>query len=64
MFVSYVLRVRPEEIEPDRLTAQIEAVATGERAIVHSSDEIIDFVIATLGAQHTSVLEARAQVER
>lgn len=64
MFVSYILRVRPGEAEPGHLTAQIEAVATGERSIVHSPDEIMGFITTTIDAQHATVLMARGHVDQ
>jgi hypothetical protein len=39
MFVSYVLRVRPEGLKDGRLTGEVEAVATGQRFAVRSVGE-------------------------
>jgi hypothetical protein len=47
MFISYVFRLRAEGSRRELFTAEIEAVGTGRRAIVHTADELIDFVMGT-----------------
>jgi hypothetical protein len=49
MFVSYVLRVRPEGVTDGRFAGEIEAVATGQRFAVRSIDELVAFVLETVG---------------
>lgn len=51
MFVSYVLRVRPETMREGRLTGEVEAVATGQRYAVRSLDELLAFVVETIGEE-------------
>jgi len=48
MFVSYVLRVRPEGVREGRFAGEIEAVATGQRFAVRSIDELVAFVLETV----------------
>lgn len=48
MFISYVLRLRPERLAEDQFTGEMEAVATGQRSIVHSMEEAFDFVLSTV----------------
>ncbi|HXW39477.1 MAG TPA: hypothetical protein VEJ44_07265 [Acidimicrobiales bacterium] len=47
MFVSYVLRVRPESLKDGRFAGEVEAVATGQRFAVRSADELLAFVLET-----------------
>jgi hypothetical protein len=51
MFVSYVLRVRPEGVRDGRFAGEIEAVATGQRFAVRSVDELVAFVLETVGEE-------------
>jgi hypothetical protein len=48
MFVSYVLRVRPESLSKRRFVGEVEAVGSGQRFAVRSFDEVMAFVLETL----------------
>ncbi len=48
MFISYVLRLRPDHLEGEHFTAEMEAVATGERSVVHTMEEAFAFVLSTV----------------
>jgi hypothetical protein len=60
MFVSYVLRVRPEGLKDGRLTGEVEAVATGQRFAVRSVDELMAFVFETAGEEMALSRTARS----
>jgi hypothetical protein len=49
VIVSYVLRVRPEGLRDGSFTGELEAVATGQRFRVRSVDELVAFVLETVG---------------
>ncbi len=49
MFVSYVLRVRPDGLPEGQFAGVVEAVATGRRHAVRSVDELLAFVLETAG---------------
>jgi hypothetical protein len=51
MFVSYVLRVRPEGLGDGRFSGEVEAVATGQRFAVRSVEELVAFVLETVGEE-------------
>jgi len=51
MFVSYVLRVRPEGVRDGRFSGEVEAVATGQRFAVRSVEELVAFVLETVGEE-------------
>jgi hypothetical protein len=59
MFISYVLRLRPERLKDDQFMAEMEAVATGERSIVHSMEEAFDFVLATVAEELAASRQGR-----
>ena len=63
MFVSYVLRVRPESLKDGRFTGEVEAVATGQRYAVRSLDELLAFVLETMGEEMTLSRAARSGQE-
>jgi hypothetical protein len=63
MFVSYVLRVRPEGLKEGRLTGEVEAVATGQRFAVRSVDELMAFVLETVGEEMVLARSARSGQE-
>ena len=48
MFVSYVLRVRPESLSKKRFVGEVEAVGSGQRYAVRSFAEVQAFVLETL----------------
>lgn len=48
MFVSYVLRVRPESLSNERFVGEVEAVGTGQRYAVRSFDQVLAFVLETM----------------
>jgi len=60
MFVSYVLRVRPESLREGRFTGEVEAVATGQRYAVRSLDELLSFVLETMGEELALARNARS----
>jgi hypothetical protein len=59
MFISYVLRLRPDRMDDDQFTAEMEAVATGQRSVVHSMDEAFDFVLSTVAKELAASRRAR-----
>jgi hypothetical protein len=63
MFVSYVLRVRPESLREGRFTGEVEAVATGQRYAVRSLDELLSFVLETMGEEQALARNARSGQE-
>jgi len=63
MFVSYVLRVRPESLRDGRFTGEVEAVATGQRYAVRSLDELLAFVLETMGEEMVLPRTARSGQE-
>jgi hypothetical protein len=63
MFVSYVLRVRPESLREGRFTGEVEAVATGQRYAVRSLDELLSFVLETMGEELALARNARSGQE-
>ena len=63
MFVSYVLRVRPESLREGRFTGEVEAVATGQRYAVRSLDQLLAFVLETMDEEMTLARTARSGQE-
>lgn len=63
MFVSYVLRVRPEGLSEGRITGEVEAVATGQRFAVRSVEELAAFVLETGGEELVLARSGRASRE-
>jgi hypothetical protein len=63
MFVSYVLRVRPESLREGRFTGEVEAVATSQRYAVRSLDELLAFVLETMDEEMTLARTARSGQE-
>jgi hypothetical protein len=63
MFVSYVLRVRPESLREGRFTGEVEAVATGQRYAVRSLDQLLSFVLETMGEETVLARSARSGQE-
>jgi hypothetical protein len=64
MFVSYVLRVRPDSLREGRFTGEVEAVATGQRYAVRSLDQLLSFVLETVGDEVVLARDARSGQER
>jgi len=60
MFVSYVLRVRPQSVAEGRLVGEIEAVATGQRYAVRSLDQLMAFVLETVRDEQVLAQAARS----
>lgn len=60
MFVSYVLRVRPESLREGRFTGEVEAVTTGQRYAVRSLDQLLAFVLETMGEEMVLTRTARS----
>jgi hypothetical protein len=63
MFVSYVLRVRPEGLREGRFSGEVEAVATGQRFAVRSIEELVAFVHETVGEEMVLTRTGRAAGE-
>ena len=63
MFVSYVLRVRPQGLKEGRFTGEVEAVATGQRFTVRSVDELMAVVLETVGEEVALSRTARSGQE-
>ena len=51
MTYSVVLRLSPEPLLAGRLAGEVEAVASGRRGVIASSDELVEFVRGELDAQ-------------
>jgi hypothetical protein len=66
MFVSYVLRVRPESLKDGRFAGEVEAVATGQRFAVRSTDELLAFVLETAGEEmaHSRMVRLGREADR
>jgi hypothetical protein len=59
MFVSYVLRLRPEVLREGRFAGEVEAVATGQRFPVRSLDHMMELVLDTAGEEIETARDAR-----
>ncbi|MGH9043503.1 MAG: hypothetical protein ACRDVP_01445 [Acidimicrobiales bacterium] len=64
MFVSYVLRVRPDAAEQGLLSGEVEAVTTGTRMTVRTMGDLISFVLATAPKEADSARAASDQMQR
>ncbi len=62
MVISYVLRLRSDDLAGGRFVGEIEAVATRRKAPVRDADEITAFVLDTAASQALEVDSAAAQV--
>ena len=51
MLVSYVLRVRPEDVDAGKLVGEVEAVASGRRYAVRSSDDLVILLGLTIDSE-------------
>jgi uncharacterized membrane protein len=51
MFVSYVLRVRPDGLGGGRFRGEVEAVATGQRFAIRTVEELVAVVLETVGEE-------------
>ncbi len=63
MFISYVLRLRPDGVHQERFVAEVEAVATGQRSIVHTTDQLVGFVQQTMDGELVVSRRARGRAE-
>jgi hypothetical protein len=45
MFVSYVVRLEPNELERGRIAGEVEGVASGRRFSIASLDQLVAFMI-------------------
>ncbi len=61
MFVSYVLRVRPEGLKEGRFAGEVEAVVTGQRFAMRSVDELLAIVLETAGEEAAVLKTARSK---
>jgi hypothetical protein len=64
MVISYVLRLRSDDLAGGRFVGEIEAVATRRKAPVRSADQIATFVLDTAAAQTREIDTVTAQVHR
>jgi len=51
MFVSYVLRLRPESVRDGRFVGEVEAVATGHRFAIRSLEQLAAFIRETVSEE-------------
>ena len=49
MLISYVLRLRSDELAAGRVVGEVEAVANGHRFVVRSLDQLLAFLIDSNG---------------
>jgi hypothetical protein len=62
MVISYVLRLRADDLADGRFVGEIEAVATRRKGPVRNADQIAAFVLDTAASQALEVDSAAAQV--
>lgn len=58
MFISYVIRLRADELDRGRLVGEIEGVATGQRFTVRSSEQLLAFVMETGSSEQRAACAA------
>ncbi|MEY2403529.1 MAG: hypothetical protein QOD38_1080 [Acidimicrobiaceae bacterium] len=46
MLVAYIIRLVPEELERGRVMGEVQAVETGLRCVVRSSEDLIALLLA------------------
>jgi hypothetical protein len=63
MFVSYVLRLRPDSLGHGRFAGEVEAVATGQRYSVRSLEQVMEFVLDTMDDEVALGQRARSEQE-
>ena len=51
MTVSVVLRLVPEAVASGRLAGEVEDVASGDRTLIASAEQLVEFVAAHLPAE-------------
>jgi hypothetical protein len=54
---------RPESLREGRFTGEVEAVATGQRHAVRSLDQLLSFVLETMGEETVLARSARSGQE-
>ena len=61
MFISYVLRLRPESVAGGRFLGEVEAVTTGQRFAVGSFDQLIAVVLETIVGEREAAWDVRSR---
>ncbi len=51
MFISYVIRLRADELDRGRVAGEIEGVASGQRFKVRSVEQLIAFIMETRSSE-------------
>lgn len=51
MVISYVLRLRPDELADGRFIGEVEAVTSRQRRHIRTIDQMVAFILATLASQ-------------
>lgn len=51
MVISYVLRLRPEELADGRFVGEVEAVTSRQRRHIRTMDQMLTFILTTLASQ-------------
>ncbi len=59
MLISYVLRLHADELASGRVVGEVEAVASGQRFLVRSVEQMIAFLMETSQAEEASVRAAQ-----
>jgi hypothetical protein len=57
--ISYVLRLRPEEVADGRFVGEVEAVASRRRRRIRTIEQITSFILATLANEVDASTTAR-----
>jgi hypothetical protein len=63
MFVSYVIRLRPEQLHRGLFAGEIEAVASGHCEHVDSAAQMEEFMLRTMTSEMATAIEARLEQE-
>ncbi|MDA8400681.1 MAG: hypothetical protein M0008_11685 [Actinomycetota bacterium] len=56
MLISYVLRLRADELALGHVVGEVEAVASGQRFVVRSMEQMMAFLMETCQGESASVL--------
>lgn len=57
--ISYILRLRPEELADGRFVGEVEAVASRQRRRVRTVEQITTFILATMADEVIADVTAR-----
>ena len=63
MFVSYVIRLRPDQLHRGLFAGEVEAVASGHRVHVTSAAEMEEFMLRTMTSEMETAIDARLEQE-